>query len=181
MREARNPAARSLLRSIGMLFLGALLLMGVIGYFNYTPPPGPASVTAIANRQAPMLVLRLPPSSSGAIDDIIVYENDVSNAPAEVPRQVVRQPAAASGAGSTSVTQVQLGEAQWQRLDALRVTWCHAPPLFSRIESGEPVYDIAVRCGIPVRRVRLPREELPAALAALIEAVPPDQTGTIEE
>jgi hypothetical protein len=158
-----SDAGRVLLRGVGVVLFVVLLLLGVVSYFNYTPPPGVASVTSIANRSdAYALVLRLPPQS-GAQDDILLYADSAA---------VVRVPAGQSPAPGAAV--LQLTPEQWQDFETLRQVWCFSPPFFLGTAEGKPGYDVALRCDLTVRRVRVPADELPPELVLLLEMVPPD-------
>jgi hypothetical protein len=172
VREATkiSGTGRALLRGVGVVLFVGLLLLGVTSYFNYTPPPGVASVTTIANRSDMYaLVLRLPPSGAGAQDDILLYDDSAT---------VVRVPAGQSPAPDAAA--LQLTPEQWQDFETLRQVWCFSPPFFLGTTGSEPGYDVALRCDLTVRRVRVPAGELPPELALLLELVPPDREAAPE-
>jgi len=162
----RSLAPQTILRGIGVVLLVGMLLFGVVSYFNYAPPPGPVSVTVLANRGDYALVLRTPPAPDGTADDILVAAADDPAA----PRRVVRGPA--GQAAESPAAEATLTAEAWQPLDTLRANWCTASPLFLGARGDEPTYDVALRCGLSVRRVRVPAAQLPPELAALREAVP---------
>jgi hypothetical protein len=163
----RSLAPQTILRGIGMVLLIGTLLFGVVSYFNYAPPAGPVSVTALANQGDYALVLRTPPAPDGTADDILVAATDDPAA----PRPVLRGPAGQAAAAPTVET--TLTPAAWQPLDTLRTNWCTASPLFLGARGDEPTYDVALRCGLSVRRVRVPADSLPPELDALRGAVSP--------
>jgi hypothetical protein len=66
---------------------------------------------------------------------------------------------------------VDLSLAKWQALDALRSDWCFTPPLFSPPQQGEPVYEVAVRCGTASQQAIIPAGQLPPRLERLVEQV----------
>jgi hypothetical protein len=164
-KQEPSATSRAILRGIGGVLLVGMLLLGVVSYFNYEPPPGPVSVTALANQGEYALVLRTPPAPDGTADDILVAAPDD---PAASSR-VVRGPAG-QAAASPIVTDTLAPEV-WQPLDTLRANWCTSPPLFLGRLGDEPAYDVALRCGLSVRRVRVPADNLPPELVALREAV----------
>jgi hypothetical protein len=175
----RSVTSTTLLRVAGAAFFVLLLLAGLVPYFNYTPAPGPASVTALANRGGALLVLRTPPGPQGQQDDIVVAEDAAVDATIDYPRAVWRGPAgqvAPDGSGGGEVARAQLTPEQWQALDTMRTNWCTAPPLYFGMQPGEPVYDTAVGCGLSVRRVRVPVDELPPEIEAVLAEVPPAET-----
>jgi hypothetical protein len=174
-----SSTGRVLLRGVGVVLFVGLLLLGVVSYFNYTPPSGVASVTTIANRSDMYaLVLRLPPES-GEQDDILLYTDDATTETADMSRRVVRVPAGQSPAPGAAA--LQLAPEQWQDFETLRQVWCFSPPFFLGTAEGKPGYDVALRCDLTVRRVRVPADELPPELALLLEMVPPDREAEPEQ
>jgi hypothetical protein len=163
----RSLTAQAMLRGIGLVLLFGTLLLGVVSYFNYAPPEGPPSVTVLANQGDYALVLRTPPAPDGTADDMLVAAPD---APA-APSRVVRGPA--GRAADSPIGTATLAPEVWQPLDTLRANWCTASPLFLGLRNDEPMYDVALRCGLAVRRVRVPADSLPPELDALRAAVPP--------
>jgi hypothetical protein len=165
-----SDAGRTLLRGVGVVLFVGLLLLGVVSYFNYTPPPGAASVTNIANRSDMYaLVLRLPPES-GTQDDILLYADSAT---------VVRVPA--GQLPTLDAAALQLTPQQWQDFETLRQVWCFSPPFFLGTSGSEPGYDVALRCDLTVRRVRVPADELPPELALLLEIALPDRETELEQ
>jgi hypothetical protein len=167
IRPIQNPTSRAILRGIGLVLFVSTLVLGVVSYFNYEPPPGVVSVTVLANQGEYALVMRTPPAPDSAADDILIAAADDPAA----PRRVVRGPA--GQAAESPIVIDTLAPEVWQPLDTLRANWCTAPPLFLGLRGDEPAYDVALRCGLAVRRVKVPAERLPPELAALREAVPP--------
>jgi hypothetical protein len=151
-----------------VVLLVGTLLFGVVSYFNYAPPAGPVSVTALANQGDYALIVRTPPAPDGTADDILVAAPDDPAAPGRVVRGPAGEAAAAPAVATT------LAPEAWRSLNTLRANWCTASPLFLGRRGDEPTYDVALRCGLAVRRVRVPADSLPPELVALREAVSAD-------
>jgi hypothetical protein len=69
---------------------------------------------------------------------------------------------------------VRLSATTWQAIEQLRVQWCEQPPTLRPLRPDEPFYDVGLRCSDPFapRRVQVPIDQVPPALAALLDSVP---------
>jgi hypothetical protein len=69
---------------------------------------------------------------------------------------------------------VRLSATTWQAIEQLRVQWCEQPPTLRPLRPDEPFYDVGLRCSDPFapRRVQVPTDQVPPALAALLDSVP---------
>ncbi len=156
---------RMLLRLVGFVLFGVTLIWGAAIYFSGVPASSNDSVTVIANQGRYALVLRTPPVPSEEQHDVLVAAD--SDQP-----DVLRLPAGAPPEHAEPVAAAQLGPQQWQSLDTLRANWCTGPPLYFSLQPDQPQYDVAVGCGLSVRRIKVPANDLPPELAQLLALVP---------
>jgi len=68
--------------------------------------------------------------------------------------------------------QVQLSATEWGAIDEIRTRWCQAMPTFRSIQPNEVYYDLGVQCQFDSRRLKIPLDQLPAALDTLLQRVP---------
>jgi hypothetical protein len=69
---------------------------------------------------------------------------------------------------------VRLSATTWQAIEQLRMQWCEQPPVLRPLRPDQPFYDVGLRCSDPFapRRVQVPIDQVPPALAALLDSVP---------
>lgn len=149
------------------LFIGigllAALAAGLMIYRAQNAPPAD-SVMALLGREHRMLVLRLPAVGGVPQEQLIVHENtEFAPYPRRATRSLVEEEAAFA---------LDLSREEWQELNNLRENWCYMPGVFSPTQRDEPVYEVAVRCGLANQHYRIPLDELPPVLERLIERVP---------
>lgn len=131
------------------------------------------SVTQMVGNGYRIFAMKFPPSPSGRQDLIIVMDNEEL---LDSAREATRAPIGwePTRSNMSEFTSVKLTEEQWHTLDGLREAWCDTNPSFSKVQEGEPFYDVGISCcgGMCDKRIKIPPDELPAELVMLLEAVP---------
>ncbi|NJO82237.1 MAG: hypothetical protein HC828_05115 [Blastochloris sp.] len=132
---------------------------------GYVPQPGDSDGFL---RGDAMVVLRLP-TKQLPIDQMRVFDTgEVSRAFNPAPH-----PAA--------FYKMQLADHLWDDVEQLRMMWCDQRPAFPTSYPGTPAFEVALSCsGIMNTPVYfIPPEQLPPALQALVDTLPPAPT-TVE-
>jgi hypothetical protein len=163
----QSATAQQLLRIIGGLLFAVLVMLGVAAYVNRGPPSElPDVAERLYTADGYMLVVRTPPSQQGVRADILLAGQERAS---PLARQVVREPLGVDLTPGATIEAVQLTPEQWQPLETLRANWCTAPPFFTQLDDTMPAYEIAVRCDLTTRRLRLSASDLPPELHLLLD------------
>lgn len=155
---------RSTSTFISAIILVVVIVIGIVVMIQPLIIP-PSEVELLVGNAGGILALRFPVAQHKHRDQIVARHWPGDETIRVARYSVDRDP-------EEDVTIMELTEEEWEPVAALIRDWCRDPPPFQKApEGGEPFYDVGYYCGSD-RRAQIPPDELPPALAHLIEMVP---------